>query len=489
MELLDKKITELTEELKNERLRRQHSEAEVNALLKAASAVFEYKDFVISSRKIFDICKDITNAAEGYVALMSSDGSLDEVLFFDSVEFPCVADTNLPLPIRGLWDAVYRTGTVVYENNFSKSDRMKYLTDGHVYIKNVMFVPLKIDSKVVGIMYLANKNGGFTSRDAELSFAIGQHVVVALQNSRSRELLENNQKKIIEKEQQFHTAFEFSTIGIAITSPEKGWIDVNDQLCAMLGYSKNELINMTWAEITHPDDLQIDILQFNQVLAGEINGYRLDKRFIRKDGTTIYTTLLVNCNRNENNEVDYFIAILEDITERKKLEDELRSEIITRKETEALLKEKELDMVEAQNKAHFGTWTYDPVIQQSVWSLEMYKIYGLDPKIGVINYRDFKKFILPYDYNRFDNAVREAVEHGKPYRLELQISRPDNTVKTILNIGDPVLDSNGKVVKIRGSILDITVQTELENVIKQELAFQSSVAKVTEALLNSKYDK
>ncbi|MBF0459280.1 MAG: PAS domain S-box protein [Nitrospirae bacterium] len=124
------------------------------------------------------------------------------------------------------------------------------------------------------------------------------------------------------KEEQLHTAFEFSTIGIAITSPEKGWVTVNEKICNMMGYTRQELSQMTWSEITHPDDLKSDVTQFNRVLAGEINGYSLDKRFIRKDGSVIFTTLWVNCKRKDDGNIKYCVALIQDITGRRKIEEE-----------------------------------------------------------------------------------------------------------------------------------------------------------------------
>ena len=77
---------------------------------------------------------------------------------------------------------------------------------------------------------------------------------------------------------------------------------------------------MTWAEMTHPDDLAADVAQFNRVLAGEIDGYALDKRWICKDGRIIDSTISVQCLRRADGSVDYFVALLQDITERKQVE-------------------------------------------------------------------------------------------------------------------------------------------------------------------------
>jgi len=124
-------------------------------------------------------------------------------------------------------------------------------------------------------------------------------------------------------EQHFRAFFERSMVGMAQTSPEKGWIEVNDRLCEILGYSKGELVRMNWAEITHPDDLAADMAQFNRVLAGEIGEYTLDKRFFHRDGHVVFTHLALRCVRRDDGTVDYFVALVDDVSWRKQAEAEL----------------------------------------------------------------------------------------------------------------------------------------------------------------------
>ena len=130
--------------------------------------------------------------------------------------------------------------------------------------------------------------------------------------------------------------FNMGMVGMCVTSPEKGWIEVNEHLCRMLGYTKEELIHLTWADLTHPDDLDADIALFKQVLAGARDSYELDKRYIRKDGQVVYTTLYVTCQRKQDGTVRYFLASLVDITARKQMEESLKQSI---KEKEVLMQE------------------------------------------------------------------------------------------------------------------------------------------------------
>ena len=119
--------------------------------------------------------------------------------------------------------------------------------------------------------------------------------------------------------------FDQSLVGMAITSPTKRWLNVNNKLCEILGYSFSELQELTWQEITHVDDLSEDLVYFNQVVAGEIDSYKMDKRFIHKNGQIIYTNLLVQAHRDEVGGLDFVVAMIQEIGDRKKAEITMQS--------------------------------------------------------------------------------------------------------------------------------------------------------------------
>lgn len=123
--------------------------------------------------------------------------------------------------------------------------------------------------------------------------------------------------------QRFRAYFEHSSIGFAITSAEKGWLEVNDALCATLGYPRDELTRLTWAELTCPTDLSADQMQFDRMLAGEINSYDINKRFIHKDGHLVETHLAASLVRKPDGSVDYVVAVVEDLSESKQAQAKL----------------------------------------------------------------------------------------------------------------------------------------------------------------------
>jgi PAS domain S-box-containing protein len=145
--------------------------------------------------------------------------------------------------------------------------------------------------------------------------------------------------------------YDLPFIGMAITSPETlRWVKFNDRLCEIFGYSREELMDLTWTEITHPDDLDLDVAEFTDVIWGKSEGYVMDKRFIRKDGQIIYATIDVKCIRKPDRTVDFFVATVQDISDRKNAENALQK---LNEELEQRIEERtsELTKSEARNLA------------------------------------------------------------------------------------------------------------------------------------------
>jgi PAS domain S-box-containing protein len=125
-------------------------------------------------------------------------------------------------------------------------------------------------------------------------------------------------------EERTRLFFERQQVGMAITSPDRCWLQVNDRLCAILGYSRQELTRLRWSDLTHPEDLASDLDQFDRLLAGDMDDYSIEKRYVRKDGRVVYADLSVACVRHSDGSVDYVLVLLEDITERKQAQEALR---------------------------------------------------------------------------------------------------------------------------------------------------------------------
>ncbi|GAB4380716.1 MAG: hypothetical protein Kow0075_12190 [Salibacteraceae bacterium] len=126
----------------------------------------------------------------------------------------------------------------------------------------------------------------------------------------------NAENRLRISEERFKGAFEHSAIGMAIVSTEGKWLKVNKKVCEYLGYTEVELLSTTFQDITHPDDLDLDLNYVHQMLRGEIDTYQMEKRYFRKDGSIIWVLLSVSLVWDENDEPLHFVSQIEDITER-----------------------------------------------------------------------------------------------------------------------------------------------------------------------------
>ncbi len=121
-------------------------------------------------------------------------------------------------------------------------------------------------------------------------------------------------------QRDFEAAFNAAPHGVAIVGLDGTFLHVNQKLGAIVGYSEAELATITFQEITHPGDLGRDLAQVDALLAGEIDSYEMDKRYIKKDGTQIWVLLAVAIVRDEDGSPRHFISQVQDISARKQLE-------------------------------------------------------------------------------------------------------------------------------------------------------------------------
>jgi len=120
-----------------------------------------------------------------------------------------------------------------------------------------------------------------------------------------------------ESEARFRATFEQAAVGIAHVAPDGRWLRINQKLCDIVGYTREELLTKKFLDISHPDEVKEHLSRMNRMLAGEVSTMALEKRYIRKDGSTIWINLTVTLTRTPDGAPDYFISVTEDISERK----------------------------------------------------------------------------------------------------------------------------------------------------------------------------
>jgi len=126
-----------------------------------------------------------------------------------------------------------------------------------------------------------------------------------------------------ESEERFRATFEQAAVGIAHVDFEGHFLRVNDKLCEITGYTREELLQRSFLDLSMPEDHEIGMDARNKVLRGEENSYTLEKRYLRKDGSACWVSVITTLLRDDEGEPKYFITVISDITERKNLQDQL----------------------------------------------------------------------------------------------------------------------------------------------------------------------
>ncbi|MDD5240686.1 MAG: PAS domain S-box protein [Sulfuricella sp.] len=160
----------------------------------------------------------------------------------------------------------------------------------------------------------------YTSTSIIENGRISGAVVVFGDITRKRQM----EQTLRESEERFRNIFEHAEIGMMLTSPYGAFLRVNRKFCEIVGYSDDELVWMTFQEITHPEDLGQDIVHLEQVATGEIDTFAMEKRYVRKDGGLIWVNLTVSPIRNKDGSIKHFVAVAEDISGRKRVAQQLR---------------------------------------------------------------------------------------------------------------------------------------------------------------------
>jgi diguanylate cyclase (GGDEF)-like protein/PAS domain S-box-containing protein len=249
-------------------------------------------------------------------------------------------------------------------------------------------------------------------------------------------------------ERALRNFYRLPFIGMAIISPEsRHWLQFNDRLCAILGYNADELREKTWPELTHPDDLETDLAELTRIAAGETDGYSIDKRFIRKDGSVIYASIDVRAIRKANGRVDYFVATVQDITRRKLAEQALMSSE-TRLRT---LVQTIPDLIWLKN-----------VQGEFLACNSMFERFFGTSEAEIIGKTDYD-FVDKELGDFFRAHDRRAMQAGKPSTNEEWLTfRADGYHGLFETIKTPMYDPDGELIGVLGIARDISARKRLE---------------------------
>lgn len=262
------------------------------------------------------------------------------------------------------------------------------------------------------------------------------------------------EEQLFESEFRFARLFENGPFGMVIADKNFRFQRVNHAFCNIMQYSEQELLQFTFKEISHPEDLAKDLVKVQQLMNKEISVYKTDKRYIRRDGVIIWGSLTLTATFNSEGQFLYNLGIIEDISERKRNEEEIRQ-----------LNER---ISTATHASKVGIWDWD--VQNNVlkWDDQMYLLYGLSKSEFAGAYEAWVYGLHPEDKGFSMEQTNLALRGEKEYDTEFRVVWPDGAIHFIAAKGEVFRNEQGAPVRMVGINFDITEQKKKDEKIREK---------------------
>ena len=258
------------------------------------------------------------------------------------------------------------------------------------------------------------------------------------------------EEALLQSEAKFHNGFENAAVGYSLQTLEGRFVEANRAYCHLVGYSLDELRELHFFELLHPEDLEKHMQRVGELLAEEIPDFVVESRYLRKDGNVIWIRKSASLVRDADGVPKWMLSLIEDITERKRTEQSLReSEKIYRAIGEAI---------------PYGIWICDRDGRNIYASQSYLDLVGItQEQCSEFGWGDT---LHPNDRERTIEAWKECVETEGVWDIEHRFLGKDGQYHPILARGVPVRDDKGQIVYWAGINLDISRLKKVEQELK-----------------------
>ena len=336
-----------------------------------------------------------------------------------------------------------------------------------------LFAPMRKGAIRLGIVSIQSyRTGAYTAEDLQLLQALADHCGGALERISFAESLR-------ESEGRFRSLFESAPIGIALHDARGHYINTNHAYQEMLGYTEDELKHCGVKGITFPDDIKEGQQLFRELRAGQRNFYRREKRYLHRDGRVVWAESSASAVRDYYGELRFIVSMVDDITERKQAEAEIRrlNETLEQRvrerttELEAVngaLRDNEQKLRLTLEGSNAGTWAWEAASNQSSWDSRYHELYGFGPN-DPVSFDAWISRVHPEDRARLLGHIEQLrrPDAGDVWNEEFRVRHPANGERWMAGIGRVVRDPTGQIVRMMGINLDITPRKRAEESVRQ----------------------
>ena len=257
-----------------------------------------------------------------------------------------------------------------------------------------------------------------------------------------------------QSEETFRVMFDRSSVPkIEVVPLEGHFLRANEAMCKFLGYSEEELLNMTVWDVTHPDDLPRDRDLIDRMFGGWLDKFDVEKRYVRKDGTSVWAHTTVNLTYDDRTGVLRDFAVIEDIDARKRAEEDLKTN---------------RDRLElALEVAKLGSWQYDPVSRLLTGDARVKEMHGFDAGLPVVPIDEVLERMHPDDVHKVHGALMETLDPRSPRGTTVQyrMQCASDEYRWIETLGRAYFEGEGETrrgVNVVGTSQDVTERKERE---------------------------
>lgn len=271
-----------------------------------------------------------------------------------------------------------------------------------------------------------------------------------------------------ESEERFRITFERAPVGVAHIALDGRWLRANNKACELMGYSHEELSSRTFADVTFADDLEYNLRQCARLLAGEIDTYSMEKRYVRKDGTLFWGNLTVSVIRNAQGAPLHFVSIIEDISDRKAAEAALNHLNATLEhrvfERTMALRESEERVRHTAEASGVALLEWNRSTDGGYWSDRAFASLGLKPGEAEPSFKLWTERVHPEDLPRMLKMFDQAWQSRGRFNGEYRVIWRDGSIHVHECQGEFIYNSKGNCTGGRGIWVDITDRKKDEEV-------------------------